>query len=157
MQPKNDERDWLGRAAARFFSMGQATHAPKHCLKHVTERCNNKNWSSKPIMGGGGGSGLYTWKPVASLWVTIVKISPEHTALLIHDENCDKDGNKTIPTMHRMTQHDGLSKDCPQGTCLLGQIIFDTPLAGKPPVPNILVFDVLQVGDYLDATGLSAR
>jgi hypothetical protein len=148
------------KTTPRYFSTGNINYIPRHCLKHIGQWCNDANWTPTPLKAGG--SGLYTWKAVSSLWVTIIKVSTEHTGLLIHPVlGVSEKTNNEIPTLHRMTQNDGLSKECPIGTCLLGQIIFDRPRGSQDPtttpIPNILVFDVMQIGTSLDATQLSAR
>lgn len=80
-----------------------------------------------------------TWKPAPSLWVTIFKLRDAKTGVYLHCEQ---------RAYHMPADLAPLSQECPPGTCLLGQFVVDHAHApGKDPVPRILVFDILQLGD----------
>jgi hypothetical protein len=147
-------------AALRCLTCGEVPYLPPSCVKHRGGvRCSGevRGWKHQT---------LYTWKPANSIWATIVKCSPCHTAFIFHD---DDDYGRA----YRATPHWGLAQGCPPGSCFLGQVIFDDPPSAggggedddddndvthilRPP-PSVVVFDILQIGDSMDTTSLPPR
>lgn len=88
---------------------------------------------------------LYTWKPLNSIYVTLLKHTDDATAIYVHPSD-----------MHYSAAPLGcLGKGCPTGTALLAQVVLDLVGGGegggdeKNEVWNlsVLIFDAIQIGE----------
>lgn len=84
----------------------------------------------------GGGRDLFTWKPVNSIFVTLIKNSPSTTAIYVHSSDMHYNASEAA----------SLGPGCPVNTVLLGQVFLDYDNENSYRV-MILLFDALQIGE----------
>lgn len=87
--------------------------------------------------------GLYTWKGLNSVFVTLLKHTQDSTAIYVHPSD-----------MHyHATQLGSLGPGCPVGTTLLAQVVLDRRRGGGSSSSSsycwdvcVLIFDAMQIG-----------
>lgn len=159
---QKENKAWIIGAAKRFFASG--VRGVLWIPESIREHCGTVVVKIHDAEDHEDHDGVYTWRSKPSIWVTLIQARDRETLMILHDD----DGGPMEPL--KMSHSSMLSADCPPGTCLFGQVIFDCGIlqeneesddaenkAAKTPIPRIMIFDVLSLGCDIDTTVLPPK
>jgi hypothetical protein len=110
--------------------LGLQNRLGKHCTKVMSIPWEDDMLENES-------SSLFTWKPSDSIFVTLLKHSPNSTAVFLHDSDMHYQASAAC----------SLGPACPTGTVLLGQVLLDHSPEDLSYRIMVLLFDALQIGD----------